>query len=158
MSNIQITKIKLGKEGKLSYTRALASGKEETCELELLPASPEIEEAAIALITASIKIIGLDEERWAEAQVSGIALKWVDPDNFGATIGLLNKTEYEGEPICHNASTAYLKPEVIDDDLKAKIVAVCVAAIEYIESQPVQLGIEEAIAALPVRELAGVKP
>lgn len=153
MNKIQITKIKLGKEGKLSYNRALASGKEEVCELELLPASPEIEAAAIALITTAIEIIGLDSDRWSEAQVSGISLKWVDAENFGATIGLLNKTTYEDEPICHNASTAYLKPELIDHNLKAQILAICKAAIEYIETQPVQLHLEDAIAPLPVREL-----
>ena len=149
---ITIHKISLSNsKGGIWYDRPLPNGKVEECHLALAPIPEEIQEPANALLPDAIEVIGLDSDRWASASVIGLTMKWDGSDLSGLNVSLLNKED----DLAVTANTPHLNFERITVQAAARVKEAVVAAIGYIESQPVQLELEDALQ-LPECEFAGV--
>lgn len=151
---VTIQKISLSSKGGLWYERPLPNGKVESCHLPLTPVPDEIQEPANALLPDAIAVIGLDEERWENAAVIGLSMKWEGSDLSGLNISLLNKEEDDYGTLAIPQNTPHLNFERITVQMAARVKEVVIAAIDYIESQPVQLDLESALR-LPECEFAG---
>lgn len=146
MSSLTIEKIKIsGTDPQLQYTRALPSGLAENCRLIMRPVPEQIEGAMQDLLGDAIEIIGLDEERWNDAAVISLSLKHEDGET-GFVATLLNKEDWDGDTIAITANTPHLSGFRVDGvkGLREKLIKIQIAAIAFIESQPVQLTLEDA--------------
>ena len=108
----------------------------------------KLREAASTLLPDAIEVIGLDADRWSEAQVIGLSLKWENGELNGLNISLLNKEEDGFGTLAIPQNTPHLNYERITVQMAARVKDAVVAAINYIETQPIQLDIENAIASL----------
>ncbi|MBL1177608.1 hypothetical protein [Pantanalinema sp. GBBB05] len=111
--DIYITKIKISAKDAslLKYDRASKNHEVEHCEMPFFSQiHPDFQDALNYFRGIAIEVVGLDEEAWDKAIVSGVSIKH-SSEGIGLTITMQRKLEYDGLAIVVN--TPYLSAEFL---------------------------------------------
>lgn len=136
--SITITKIKTSGDDKyLGYTRPLADGKQEECKLKLVPVPSELVTALLGLLPYSIDMIGLDEERWGTASITGLSLRY-PMGKIGFTATLVNKEEGDDSTKVITVNTPAIDHDDYGEETYRILQEIIRQAKAIVESRPIQ--------------------